>query len=165
LLRGAGMNRGWAVVETTEQYAVVPEAAHPDSKKLLAFWASRPKDGIVMGRDVPSRAIASLLAYVMVWEPVEDGRDMRVRLAGDALHRRFQGDLRGRLMSELFSPAYRAGHLENARNAIVTGGPVIVDTHTNYGNIEKLHAEVVLLPMLSPDRSVRWVLTGSFYYN
>jgi hypothetical protein len=165
LLRGTGMNWGQAVVETTEQYAVVPEAAHPDSKKLLAFWDCRPRDGIVMGRDVPSRAIASLLAYVMVWEPVEKGRDMRVRLAGDALHRRFQGNLRGRLMSDLFSPAYRAGHLENARNAIVMGEPVIIDSHMNYGNIEKLHVEVVLLPMLSPDRSARWVLAGSFFFN
>jgi hypothetical protein len=165
LLRGAGINRGAAVVETTEQYAVVSAAAHPDSKRLLAFWDARPQDGIVMGRDVPSRAIASLLTYVMVWEPVKSGADMRVRLAGDALHRRFKGNLRGRMMSELFSPEHFAGHLSNVHKIMETGQSVIVDSHTNYGRIEKMHLETILLPVFSPDRAARWVLAGSFFFN
>jgi len=151
--------------ESTEHYAIIPEAVHPDSKKLLAFWEARPKDGIVMGRDVPSRAIARLLSRIAVWEPVDEGRNMRIRLAGEAMHRQFQGDLRGRLMSELFPPENFADHLGNARRVLETGLPLILDARVSYGNIEKLHTEVVLLPVVAPDRNGFWVLAGGFHFD
>jgi hypothetical protein len=151
--------------ECSEKYAIVPVATHPDSIKLLSFWETRSKDGIVLGRDVPSRAIAGLLGHIMVWEPVEQGLDMKVRLAGDAIHRRFPGDLRGRLMSDLFMPENFAGHLQNAHRVIASGQPLILDSRMYFGNIEKLHVEVVLLPVAAHDRSCNWLMAGSFYFN
>lgn len=155
---------GGVYAETTELYAIVQAAAHPDSKKLLAFWEARSEDGIVMGRDVPSRAIAPLLSHIAVWEPVDEGRNMKIRLAGEAMHRRFPGDLRGLLMSELFASNF-ADHLGNARRVLETGLPLILDARMSYGNIEKLHLEVVLLPVVAPARNGLWVLTGGFYFD
>jgi hypothetical protein len=161
----AGIDWGGGDSECSEKYAIVPAAVHPDSNYLLSFWEARPRDGIVLGRDVPSRAIARLLGSIMVWEPVEQGQDMKVRLAGDALHRRFPGDLRGRRMSELFMPVNFRGHLQNAHHVIAGGQPLILDSRMYYGNIEKLHVEVVLLPVAAHDRSGNWLMAGSFYFN
>ena len=155
---------GIGVADLHDDYSVIATPRHPNSEKLVAFWSARGADGIVMGRDVPSRAIAHLLSYIIVWEPLDDRSDMRVRLAGAALQRRFSGDLKGRAMSELFPPADFRDHLRDAFNVIETGIPLILDSHVICGSIERLHLETVWLPIVSPDRAHWWLLTGSFYF-
>ena len=90
------------------RYATVEHARHPDALKLLAFWDARPADGIVMGRDVPSRAIASLLRNISILEPTEDRSDLRIRLAGASLLKRWNGDVKGRNCRNCFLSANSA---------------------------------------------------------
>jgi hypothetical protein len=155
---------GIGVADLRDDYAIIAAPRHPDSEKLVAFWNTRGPDGIVMGRDVPSRAIAHLLSHVVVWEPVADRSNMKVRLAGAALQRRFSGDLKGRMMSELFPPADFRNHLRETFSVIESGTPLVLDSHVFCGNIEHLHLETVLLPISSPDRAQCWLLAGSFYF-
>ena len=152
------------VADLHDDYAVIAAPRHPDSEKLVAFWNAREPDGIVMGRDVPSRKIAPLLSHVIVWEPFADRSNMKVRLAGAALQRRFSGDLKGRKMSELFPPVDFRDHLRETFGVIESGAPLVLDSRVFCGNIEHLHLETVLLPISSPDRTQRWLLAGSFYF-
>jgi hypothetical protein len=165
LEHGVGGMMGFGVLDLHDNYAVVAAPRHRDSERLLSFWRQRAPDGIVMGRDVPSRTIAPLLSHVMVWEPVADGADMKVRLAGAALQRRFSGDLKGRVMSELYAPADFRDHRQDMLRVIESGVPLVLDSRISCGNIEHLHLEMVVLPILSPDRAHGWVLSGIFYFN
>jgi hypothetical protein len=156
---------GVVLADFRDEFSVIAKPRHKDSEKLLAFWSGRAPDGIVMGRDVPSRAIAPILSHIVVWEPLEDLSDMRIRLAGAALARRFPGDLRGRLMSELFQPADFAVRLPESLAVIDSGTPLILDSRVVSGTIERIHLEVVVLPILSPDRKRGWLLTGTSYFD
>jgi hypothetical protein len=146
-------------------YGVVPIARHGDAQKLLAYWEARPPDGIVIGRDIPSRSIASLLSSILIWEPVQDGSDMRVRLAGASLEKRYGYDVKGRLMSEMFPPEAFVDHLRETMSVIKTGKSAIIEARLRAGTVEKMHIEVVLFPVFAPDRKSKLVLTGTFYFN
>ena len=155
---------GVGVLDLHDDYHVVAAPRHKDAEKLLAFWNERAPDGIVMGRDVPSRAVAPLLSHIMVWEPLDDASDMKVRLAGAALQRRFEGDLKGRMMSELFPPGDFRDHLRDGLRVVESGTPLVLDSRVSCAKIEHLHLEVVMLPILSPERTRRWLLSGTFYF-
>ena len=50
------------------------------ARLLLDYWRARQaEDGFVVGRDVPSRRLACVLRNLAIYEPIEDGRDFRVR--------------------------------------------------------------------------------------
>jgi hypothetical protein len=159
-----GSVMGIGVADLHDNFAIIAVPRHPDSEKLIAFWNLRAPDGIVMARDVPSRKISHLLSHVIVWEPSADRSNMKVRLAGAALQRRFSGDLKGRMMSDLFPPADFRSHLREALSVIESGAPLVLDSHVFCGNIEQLHLETVLLPIVSPDRAQCWLLAGCFYF-
>ena len=57
---------------------------------LLDQWKTREqRGGFVVGRDVPSRDLASILRNIGLFEPIDGAADFRVRLAGTAFMRRF----------------------------------------------------------------------------
>ena len=147
-----------------ETFTPLPAPRHPDAQKLKTFWEARPADGIVVGRDVPSRAISHLLSHVVVWEPFENGSDMRVRLAGAALARRFPDNLKGRTMSELFPNDFRS-HLSESDQVFEKGTPLFLESRVSCGKIEVLHLEIALLPVRSPDGKRPWLLTGVFFFD
>jgi len=153
------------VAHFRDEFTLIPAPRHQGAKKLLAFWNTRPAGGIVVGRDVPSRAIASLLSHIVVWEPLEDNSDMKVRLAGAALSRRFPGDLKGRTMSDLFPAEQFRRTLTESKQVFESGKPLVLDSQVMRGTIEVLHLEVVLLPIRSPDGKRPWLLSGVFYFD
>jgi len=154
-----------AVAESNYKYAIVASPTHPDAQELLAFWKSRPSDGIVIGRDVPSRKIANLLSHIAIYEPVDGRRDFRVRLAGNSVRGRYGSDIKGKLMSELFDPDAFHHHLRKTLEVLDNEAPMILDSHLVSGVVEKLHTEVVIVPVWSSDRGSKWVLAGFFYFN
>ncbi|MDE2135631.1 MAG: PAS domain-containing protein [Alphaproteobacteria bacterium] len=156
---------GGGVMDLHDEYSLVASPRHPQAQKLLAFWNARAKDGIVIGRDVPSRSIASLLSSVMVCEPVGGRRDFRVRLAGASLRGRFGCDIKGKLMSELFPPDDFRHHLRATLAALAKDMPLIFDSRLTNGSVETLHVEVVVLPVLPADRGGKWALAGFFYFD
>jgi hypothetical protein len=148
-----------------DEYRLVAAANHPKAQKLLDFWEARPADGIVIGRDVPSRTIAAMLNNIIIYEPVNGGSDLKVRLAGTSIRRRFNREVTGMLMSELFPPDEFREHLEMTLANIEAGPATIVDSHLTNGAVEKMHLEVVILPVFAPDRVHKWVLVGLFYFD
>jgi hypothetical protein len=141
----------------------VSVAEHAGVQKFLEIWQERAPDGLVMGRDIPSRATAPLLSHTAIWEPVDEGADFRVRLAGDALHCRFDGDIKGRLMSELFPLDNLEDHLAASRRALESGNPELLKSILTCANVQQLSAEIVILPVRSPDCTATWLLSAAFF--
>lgn len=146
-------------------YKPITELTHPVAGKVLAFWRERPADGIVIGRDVPSRAIASLLSRIIVHEPIDDGRDLKVRVAGGGIVRRFGIDITGKTMSELFPTPDFKDRLESVLKAIREGTPQYADCVLCAGNVEMLHTELVILPVYAPNHVDVWGLTVCCFFN
>lgn len=155
--------RGVSPAELRDTIEFIAAPANSSAKKLVEIWNARAADGLVMGRDVPARALAPLLSRMMVWEPIDHFADFRVRLAGDEMHRRFDGEIKGRLMSELFPPQNLPQHIGASKRAIVTDSPVILYIRLSCATAEALNAEVVILPVVSPDRSSTWALSVAFF--
>ena len=153
------------VLKLHDDFKVMAAPIHPKAQKLYAFWQERAERGIVIGRDVPSRPIADLLSSISIYEPANDGTDLRVRLAGSSMRRRFGDDITGKLMSELFAPDDFRAHFEDARASLDTGRPTFVDSRLSIGAVEQMHLEVVTLPVLAPDAIGRWLLAGIFYFS
>lgn len=132
---------------------------------LLDFWRERCADGgFVVGRDIPSRPLGNILRNLVIYEPVDDGHDLRVRIAGTALMRRFNRDITGALLSELYPPdgfERRRAHLFEAASAL---RPVMLDVVMQQGDQKPLTFETILLPVTAPDRRTNWVLQGIFYH-
>ena len=147
-------------------YVRVEAAAHSDSRHLIAVWRECcAGDGFVVGRDIPSRPLASLLRSLMVNEPIEDGADYRIRLAGSSLRRRYGREITSLRLSELFSPEAYIPHPAITKEALAAGEPRILDVREEEFGQPRHHREVVVLPVLSPDRSAKWVLAGVFYFD
>jgi hypothetical protein len=150
--------------ETSTRYSTVDHARHGDALKLVGFWESRPADGLVMARDIPSRSISHLLKNVAILEPTPDRTDMHIRLAGASLIRRWGTHVKGRMLSQLLPPSTFQDHLRSHLTAIDTDKPVIVDVSLMAYTVEKLQFEVVLLPIYAPDHKCKWVLSGMFFF-
>lgn len=67
-------------------------------------------------------------------------------------------------MSELFPQQTFAELLRGTKRVIQSGAPEILDLRVTSGKIERLHLEVVVLPIRSPDRKRSWVLVGAFCF-
>jgi hypothetical protein len=156
-------NRGGAGIQS--EYRPIAAPSHPEAVKALAFWDARPADGIVIGRDVPSRAIASLLSHIIVHEPINGGTDLKVRVAGTAVRKRFGRDITGEILSHLFPTPSFPDRLKSVLTAIETGAPQFADCQLNSGSLELLHSELVILPIFAPDRVTKWAMTIVFFFN
>jgi hypothetical protein len=127
------------------------------------FWAARPSDGIVIGRDIPSRPIAHLLSHIVIYQPVEDRSDLKVHLAGTAVRFRFSRDITGAMMSELFGPEDFPVRFRTLMEVIDKDEPRrACITHTA-GGIEVFRLELLMIPVWSPGRSTRWAASFCFY--
>ena len=153
-----------ANAEEQSEYLCVDALEHWLAPEALHFWERRPADGIVMGRDVPSRAIARLLNRVIVYEPIDDHRDLKVRLAGAAVRRRFDRDITGLKMSELFGPAEFPIRFRTTMAAIEQNEPRMVHIVHGTRDIETLRLELLILPALAPHGGDRWALVFCFYF-
>ena len=152
--------------DAQEKRIAIREPVHFGARLLFDNWRKLHADsGFVVHRDVPSRALASVLRNLVVYEPVEQGRDFRARLAGSALIRRFDCDITGLKLSELFDPATFQTHRKMMQRVIDTGEHAALDIHLLVQGRSQLHFEVLCLPVLSPDRTEAWPLIGLFYYD
>ena len=143
----------------------VPE--HPHSAELIALWrAFEAKDGMRMGRDIPSRALSKLLPSLVIAEPVDAWRDARIRLAGSVLAERFGRDISGLLISELYKAAPSDGEMlvSAGRRAVESHDPVLIDARVLAGTTEIMRFEVAALPILAPDGVGQWCLVGTFRF-
>lgn len=149
-----------------EVFTVMREPSHYDARHLFEFWRERNEEGgFVIGRHVPSRALARLMSHLIVYEPLEEGEDFRARIAGTSLLRRFGRDISGSKLSELFEPNAFAAQRDDLRTLLRTGKPCVLEVKATVDGYPALHFEIVALPVLAPDRETPWVLSGLFYYD
>lgn len=147
------------------RYTHVSTPAHPDSQNLLTVWLAREESGgLVVGRDVPSRAISAQLHSIMVTEPMADG-DFHIRIAGSALRRRYGQEVTALRLSDLFERPYHEPHQRHTRAVLETGKPCFIDVkETELGQV-RAHSEIAVLRILAPDRATHWILAGIFYFD
>jgi hypothetical protein len=152
--------------ELSETVTRIPEPAHFGAKLLLDRWRElQAKDGFVVGRDVPARQFGGLLRNLAIFEPLDDCRDFRARLAGTGFLRRFGRDVTGLKLSELFpAPGFKT-HRADMAEIVRAGAALAFDVKMKRGNRTLLRAEALGLSVESADRMNIWVLSGLFYYD
>lgn len=148
---------------TTSEYRTVDALRHPDAITALRFWARRPPDGLRIGRDIPSRPIAKLLSGLVIYTPLADCSDARVHLAGSGLWRRFGRDITGLLMSQLLSPDDFRIRITEFREVIECGEPRLAEIIHSTAGIEVLRVDMLVLPVVAPNGTDRWIATFGFY--
>jgi hypothetical protein len=155
-----------AVACVQEKRTPIAAPVHFGARLLFENWRKlRAQDGFVVHRDVPSRALASVLRNLVIFEPLDGMADFRVRLAGSAMIRRFDCDITGLKLSELFDPVAFAGHRDAMIEIARQGTASIHDVKFTARNRTDLHFEAIGLPVQSPDRSAVWILGGIFYHD
>ena len=145
-------------------YRPISELTHPVAQKAMAFWNKRPADGLVLGRDIPSRAIADLLKRIIVHEPIDGGRDLKVRLAGGAIRQRFGREITGATLSQLFPTSDLPIRLQSVMTAINEGIPQFADCALSGGSMQMLHTELVILPVFAPNQTSKWAMTVCCFF-
>ncbi len=152
--------------ELVDHYVRVEAPRHADAVLLLDYWRARMAEhgSFVVGRDIPARPVARILRNVLLFEPLPDNSDLRVRLAGADVRRRFDRELKGHLMSQMFAAADFEVHRKSAFEVITSGLPIVLDTSLKRGNVEELHTEVLLLPVTARDLKSTWLLATLFYF-
>jgi hypothetical protein len=154
------------VCDADETRARILAPVHFGARLLFDIWRKRrDAGGFVVGRDVPSRALASVLRNLVLYEPIDGGRDFGVRLAGSALIRRFGCDITGLKLSELFGPAAFATHRDAMADVLAKNAPIGLEVTMGTEGRMQLHFEVLGLPVLAADGVTPWVLGGLFYYD
>jgi hypothetical protein len=143
------------------------EPAHPSTRRLIAYWQDcEARGGMRMGRDVPARAIASLLQDIIVAEPLGDWDDARMRLAGFGMAQYFGREITGALMSDMLADnrAHLQMLLAGVRNAIAQNLPGTVEHWVYDGTQLVARQEMIALPLFAPDGDTRWILAGTFNF-
>jgi hypothetical protein len=152
--------------DMVEKRTRIAEPIHFGARLLFDIWRKRRAgDGFVVGRDVPSRALAPVLRSLILYEPLGGGCDFGVRLAGSALIRRFGCDITGLKLSELFAPESFANYRAAMAEVLDGDAPVGLDVTLTAKGRMQLHFEVLGLPVWAADRAATWVLGGLFYYD
>ncbi|HEY1630899.1 MAG TPA: PAS domain-containing protein [Rhizomicrobium sp.] len=155
-----------ASADAQEKRSRIPEPIHFGARLLFDTWRRRrAKEGFMVGRDVPSRALASVLRNLILYEPLDGGRDFKIRLAGSALIRRFDCDVTGLKLSEVYDRAHFECRGDAMRGIIANDAPQIHDVKFVARGSTELHFEVMGLPVLSAGGTAVWVLGGLFYYD
>lgn len=150
--------------EAHSRYLRVDALTHPLAPIAERFWDARPGDGIVIGRDIPTRPIARLLSYIAIYQPIEGGTDFKVHLAGTAVRIRFAREITGAKLSELFAPEDFRVRFQAMMEVIDKNEPRrACITHTA-GDVDVFRLELLMLPVWSPDRSTRWTAVFCFYF-
>lgn len=138
----------------SEELVFLGQPVLEPSKRFLQFWEARPSDGLVFLRDVPSRAIASLLRNIIIWDAVGDWSDARVRLMGSGLLFRFGKELKGSLLSELFAADEYTQHLALLRRAYYDNAPVLARSCLRTGGMYVMALEIIVVPLVAPDHTL-----------
>lgn len=147
-----------------ETFIPISQAQHTGARALLEFWQKRSAAGIKIGRDIPSRAIAKHLSHLILWAPLDGGRDFVVRHMGETLRSRFGGYVVGQKMSELLAEDVFSYHVDAYRRLVAEKRADILDVVQSHNGVDLLHYELVVFPATAPDSAETWIVVGVFYF-
>jgi len=149
-------------VEVTTPLA---EPVHFGARLLFNHWREKQeKGGLIVGRDLPARALSPALRNLGLYEPIAGCRDFHVRLAGSAFLRRFGRDVTGLKLSDLFEGAAFESHRSQMANMIADRRHFSTDVVLKKNRRDSLNFEMLGLPVLN-ENGARWALTGIFYHD
>ena len=153
--------------EWVDRFVRTEDPKHAATLAVLDFWRSRVAHGqFIVGRDIPSRPLAPYLHSMLLTEPLPDVSDIRIHLAGEMVRRRFGDDIVGNCLSRFFPPADFERHRADTREILREKKPIVLDSRVSGPEgIERMHLEVLLLPVTARDLTATWVLAGMFYFN
>jgi hypothetical protein len=143
----------------------IPEPTIPRACRLLDVWYTHQPEGMIVGRHVPSRDLAPLLSSLVLYEPVNEGDDWRIRLAGAAMLRRFGRDVAGSLISNLYAHDHFNIIRARALAVVEMNRPQIDDVCIRNSARTLQHFETVHVPVYASDGITRWDMAGYFYFD
>jgi hypothetical protein len=149
------------------RFNIVKDPVHPSTTALLAHWrACQVNGGMRMGRDIPSRAIATLMKDIIISEPIGDWEDARLRLVGSGMAAHFGRDVTGLRMNEVFAGELsdRGMLLAGAKMCIEQNRPGTVEQIILDNGKEILRQEMTAMPLRAPNGDERWLLTATFNF-
>jgi hypothetical protein len=155
-----------SATDLEEMRTELTEPSQFGAKLLLEYWRDKATEGgFVVGRDVPSRALACVLRNLALYEPIDDAADFRVRLAGTAFIQRFGREITGLKLSDIC-----ASKNFELQRAIMTGvvakaKPCVAGVKITRDARALLHFETMHLPVWAPNRKSVWVLGSLFYFD
>jgi hypothetical protein len=136
--------------------------AHRGARQLLATWQARQGE-FVVGRDVPSRALARLLSGLALFQPILNG-DFRVRLAGQGLRRCHGRDVTAEKLSDIAGADFPR-RSSQWREIMEMAQPLIEEARLTQDGHTKLCYETVALRVRAPDAATPWIMTGVFFHD
>ncbi len=149
-----------------ERSILIETPTHPGAVLTLSVWRKRMREGgFVIGRDIPSRALSSVLRNLAVYEPIDGGQDFRVRIAGTAFYRRFGRDVTGERFSALFDPSEFSEKSRFLHEMAQTSQPVCLDIERAQGSRASARFELLVMPVRAPRRDENWALAGIFFHD
>ena len=138
---------------------------HFGARLLFNHWLQKQeKGGMIVGRDIPARALSSSLRNLALYEPIAGCRDFQIRLAGNAFLRRFGRDVTGLKLSNLFEGAMFERHRSQMAEMIANREPFSTDVVLKKSRRESLQFERLGLPILN-ENGGRLALIGIFYHD
>src|ERR1700753_1971525 len=165
-MQGLGLAVDDRIVDCAEdEHIVLSAPKHRDARFLHDEWRKQTATGgFMVGIHTPSRKLARVLPAISLYDPIDGGRDFRVRLAGTALRRCFGRDITGAQLSEVFTGKrfdYYAGRMRKVLN---DGEPFVLDLRKMSDGVTRQHFEWLGLQVFSPDCRYPWIMTGHFLY-
>ena len=165
-MQGLGLSVDDRIVDCGEdEHTVLSAPVHRDACFLHAEWHKHASTGgFMVGIHIPSRKLGRVLPALSLYDPIDRGRDFRVRLAGTALRRRFGRDITGLKLSDVFrgkSFDYYAGRM---RRVLTDGEPFMLDLRTMHDGVTQMRFEWLGVQVFSPDCRHPWIMTGHFLY-
>ena len=129
----------------------------------VALWReeSRTREPVV-GKDIPSRPFARFLSHLMIVEPIDGDTDCKVRIAGEAVRKRYGRDVKDAQFCELFSPVVFRDNMMRLHEVRRTGVPIVFDATVIPDDGPAFSYEVVLLRALAPDERTYCNVVGIF---
>lgn len=147
-------------------YTPLAEPCHPHTIQLVEVWKrADTDDGFIVGRDIPSKSLATILRDLILYEPVPDSLNFHVRLAGTASISHYGMDVTGKLMSELFDAPTFEFNVRTGWDVVQTAKPKFFTAELRRLGIVQGHYEIALLPVWSPNKGSRWLLCGVFEFD
>lgn len=129
---------------------------------LMEYWAELPRiDDLPAAARLDPVDIASVLAIVMLLEPVHGKNDYRYLVYGEEIAKRFTRNMVGALTSEIPIPAnVKALFLGGYLAAIRHRKPLLTE-HTAPPTVSVTKWRRLILPLAGPDGTVTRILVGN----
>ena len=135
---------------------------HPKLRFLHDYWLSKCRAlGRLPGRaDIDPVEVFELLPYIVLWDVIDGGKDLRVRLAGSHFEEVHQRPMRGFRVSEWIRSRHDAIAPDKLRKGIVDHQAEFRHVELPFLRRPYVVCDCVMLPLASDGTTVDVVLSA-----